>query len=99
MPANADAGNSSNLTQFRRLLSELPEDVSKLDQSAAEKIEQLKEAYAAMTKYQQDELTSKEKARYEAIISAKLAPAGALSDAGRAEVRGWRSEGCTGGDP
>ena len=75
LQANADAGNSSNLTQFRRLLSELPEDVSKLDQSAAEKIEQLKEAYAAMTKYQQDELTSKEKARYEAIISAKLAPA------------------------
>ena len=75
LQANADAGNSSNLTQFRRLLSELPEDVSKLDQSAAEKIEQLKEAYAAMTKYQQDELTSKEKARYEAIISAKLGPA------------------------
>ena len=75
LQANADAGNSSNLTQFRRLLSELPEDVSKLDESAAEKIEQLKKAYAAMTKYQQDELTSKEKARYEAIISAKLAPA------------------------
>ena len=75
LQANADAGNSSNLTQFRRLLSELPEDVSKLDESAAEKIEQLKEAYAAMTKYQQDELTSKEKARYEAIISAKLGPA------------------------
>ena len=75
LQANADAGNSSNLTQFRRLLSELPEDVSKLDESAAKKIEQLKKAYAAMTKYQQDELTSKEKARYEAIISAKLGPA------------------------
>ena len=75
LQANADAGNSSNLTQFRRLLSELPEDVSKLDESAAEKIEQLKKAYAAMTKYQQDELTSKEKARYEAIISAKLGTA------------------------
>ena len=75
LQANAEAGNSSNLTQFRRLLSELPEDVSKLDESAAEKIEQLKKAYAAMTKYQQDELTSKEKARYEAIINAKLGPA------------------------
>ena len=75
LQANADAGNSSNLTQFRRLLSELPEDVSKLDESAAKKIEQLKKAYAAMTKYQQDELTSKEKARYEAIISAKLGTA------------------------
>ena len=75
LQANADAGNSSNLTQFRRLLSELPEDVSKLDESAAGKIKQLKEAYAAMTKYQQDELTSKEKARYEAIINAKLGPA------------------------
>ena len=75
LQANADAGNSRNLTRFRSLLSELPEDVSKLDESAAKKIEQLKKAYAAMTKYQQDELTSKEKARYEAIISAKLAPA------------------------
>ena len=75
MQKTADSSNRSNLETFRKLLSGLPEDVSKLDENAADTIEKLKKAYEAMTDYQRGELTAKEKARYQEIINAKLGEA------------------------
>ena len=75
MQQEADSSNRSNLETFRKLLSELPEDVSKLDLSAKEKVDRLKAAYEAMTDYQRDELTARERTRYQQIVSQELGEA------------------------
>ena len=71
--------NAQNLANFRAQMAKFPEDLSKLDSSAVQLIDQLEAYYNAMTQYQRDELSVKEKTRYEAILAARdgLAEGGA----------------------
>lgn len=71
--------NADNLADFRAQMAKFPEDLSKLDSSAVALIDQLEAYYNAMTQYQRDELSVKEKTRYEAILAARegLAEGGA----------------------
>lgn len=71
--------NADNLANFRAQMAKFPEDLSKLDSSAVALIDQLEAYYNAMTQYQRDELSVKEKTRYEAILAARdgLAEGGA----------------------
>lgn len=71
--------NAENLANFRAQMAKFPEDLSKLDSSAVALIDQLEAYYNAMTQYQRDELSVKEKTRYEAILAARdgLAEGGA----------------------
>ena len=71
--------NAENLANFRAQMAKFPEDLSKLDASAVKLIDQLERYYNAMTQYQRDELSVKEKTRYEAILAARdgLAEGGA----------------------
>ena len=71
--------NAKNLADFRAQMAKFPEDLSKLDSSAVALIDQLEAYYNAMTQYQRDELSVKEKTRYEAILAARdgLAEGGA----------------------
>ena len=71
--------NAKNLADFRAQMAKFPEDLSKLDASAVKLIDQLERYYNAMTQYQRDELSVKEKTRYEAILAARdgLAEGGA----------------------
>ena len=75
LQSSADSNNKANLAQFRRLLAQLPDDVSKLDATAADTVAQLKTCYEAMTVYQRGQLTGREQKKYDAIIKAELAPA------------------------
>ena len=78
LQSSADYNNKTNLEQFRRLLDALPDDVSKLDATAADTVAQLKTSYEAMTAYQRGQLTGREQKKYNAIIKAQadgLAPA------------------------
>lgn len=72
---NADSNNKANLAQFRRLLAQLPDDVTKLDATATDTVAQLKTCYEAMTAYQRGQLTGREQKKYDAIANAELAPA------------------------
>ena len=67
---SADSFNTSNLASFRKGLNELPDDVTKLDQTAAKQIEALKTYYDAMSPYQRSQLTGKEQQKYDAIMAA-----------------------------
>ena len=71
--------NADNLANFRAQMAKFPEDLSKLDSSAVQLIDQLEAYYNAMTHYQRYELSVKEKTRYEAILAARegLAEGGA----------------------
>ena len=75
LQSSADYNNKSNLAQFRRLLGQLPDDVTKLDATAADTVAQLKTSYEAMTGYQRGQLTGREQKKYDAIANAELAPA------------------------
>lgn len=75
LQSSADSNNKANLAQFRRLLDALPDDVSKLDATAADTVAQLKTCYEAMTAYQRGQLTGREQKKYDAIANAELAPA------------------------
>ena len=75
LQSSADSFNTRNLAQFRRLLGQLPDDVTKLDATAADTVAQLKSSYEAMTGYQWGQLTGREQKKYDAIIKAELAPA------------------------
>ncbi len=68
--------NAKNLANFRAQMAKFPEDLSKLDSSAVALIDQLEAYYNAMTQYQRDELSVKEKTRYEAILAAREGLAG-----------------------
>ena len=67
---SADSFNTSNLASFRKSLNELPDDMTKLDQTAAKQIKALKKCYDAMSPYQRSQLTGKEQKKYDAIIKA-----------------------------
>ena len=75
LQSSADSFNTRNLAQFRRLLGQLPDDVTKLDATAADTVAQLKSSYEAMTGYQRGQLTGREQKKYDAIANAELAPA------------------------
>ena len=75
LQSSADYNNKSNLAQFRRLLGQLPDDVTKLDATASDTVAQLKSSYEAMTVYQRGQLTGREQKKYDAIANAELAPA------------------------
>ena len=78
LQSSADSNNKANLVQFRRLLAQLPDDVTKLDATATDTVAQLKTCYEAMTVYQRGQLTGREQKKYDAIIKAQadgLAPA------------------------
>ena len=75
LQSSADYNNKINLEEFRRLLAQLPDDVSKLDATAADTVAQLKTCYEAMTVYQRGQLTGREQKKYDAIANAELAPA------------------------
>ena len=75
LQSSADYNNKSNLEKFRRLLAQLPDDVTKLDATAADTVAQLKTSYEAMTVYQRGQLTGREQKKYDAIANAELAPA------------------------
>ena len=75
LQSSADYNNKSNLEKFRRLLAQLPDDVTKLDATAADTVAQLKTSYEAMTVYQRNQLTGREQKKYDAIANAELAPA------------------------
>ena len=75
---DADSFNTRNLNNFRTYLSDLPDDVTKLNATAEAKINALKSCYEAMTAYQRGQLTGREQKKYDAIIKAQadgLAPA------------------------
>ena len=67
---SADSFNTSNLANFRKSLNELPDDITKLDQTAATQIAALKKCYDAMSPYQRSQLTGKEQKKYDAIMAA-----------------------------
>ena len=67
---SADSFNTSNLASFRKSLNELPDDMTKLDQTAATQIAALKTYYDAMSPYQRSQLTGKEQQKYDAIMAA-----------------------------
>ena len=75
LQSSADSNNKANLAQFRRLLAQLPDDVTKLDAAATDTVAQLKTCYEAMTVYQRGQLTGREQKKYNAIANAELAPA------------------------
>ena len=75
LQSSADSNNKANLAQFRRLLAQLPDDVTKLDATATDTVAQLKTCYEAMTVYQRGQLTGREQKKYNAIANAELAPA------------------------
>ena len=75
LQSRADSNNKANLAQFRRLLAQLPDDVTKLDAAATDTVAQLKTCYEAMTVYQRGQLTGREQKKYGAIANAELAPA------------------------
>ena len=75
LQSSADSNNKANLAQFRRLLAQLPDDVTKLDAAATDTVAQLKTCYEAMTVYQRGQLTGREQKKYGAIANAELAPA------------------------
>lgn len=75
LQSSADSNNKANLVQFRRLLAQLPDDVTKLDATANDTVAQLKTCYEAMTVYQRGQLTGREQKKYDAIANAELAPA------------------------
>ena len=75
LQSSADSNNKANLAQFRRLLAQLPDDVTKLDAAATDTVAQLKTCYEAMTAYQRGQLTGREQKKYDAIANAELAPA------------------------
>lgn len=75
LQSSADYNNKANLAQFRRLLAQLPDDVTKLDAAATDTVAQLKTCYEAMTVYQRGQLTGREQKKYDAIANAELAPA------------------------
>ena len=75
LQSRADSNNKANLAQFRRLLAQLPDDVTKLDATATDTVAQLKTCYEAMTAYQRGQLTGREQKKYDAIANAELAPA------------------------
>ena len=75
LQSSADSNNKANLVQFRRLLAQLPDDVTKLDAAATDTVAQLKTCYEAMTAYQRGQLTGREQKKYDAIANAELAPA------------------------
>ena len=75
LQSSADSFNTRNLAQFRRLLGQLPDDVTKLDATATDTVAQLKTCYEAMTVYQRGQLTGREQKKYDAIANAELAPA------------------------
>ena len=75
LQSSADSNNKANLAQFRRLLAQLPDDVTKLDATANDTVAQLKTCYEAMTVYQRGQLTGREQKKYDAIANAELAPA------------------------
>ncbi len=75
LQSRADSNNKANLAQFRRLLAQLPDDVTKLDATATDTVAQLKTCYEAMTVYQRGQLTGREQKKYDAIANAELAPA------------------------
>lgn len=75
LQSRADSNNKANLAQFRRLLAQLPDDVTKLDAAATDTVAQLKTCYEAMTVYQRGQLTGREQKKYDAIANAELAPA------------------------
>ena len=75
LQSSADSNNKANLAQFRRLLGQLPDDVTKLDATATDTVAQLKTCYEAMTAYQRGQLTGREQKKYDAIANAELAPA------------------------
>ncbi len=75
---SADNSNRLNLEKFRRLLNALPDDVTKLDATAEQQINDLQTCYEAMTVYQRNQLTGKEQKKYDAAVKALadgLAPA------------------------
>lgn len=71
--------NAQNLANFRAQMAKFPEDLSKLDSSAVQLIDQLESYYNAMTQYQRDELSVQETKRYNEILAARegLAAGGA----------------------
>lgn len=71
--------NAKNLADFRALMKRFPEDLTKLDSSAVQLIDQLEAYYNAMTQYQRDELSVQETKRYNEILAARegLAAGGA----------------------
>ena len=73
--------NAKNLANFRALMKRFPEDLTKLDASAVNLIDQLESYYNAMTQYQRDELSVQETKRYNAILAARegLAAGGSKS--------------------
>lgn len=75
LQSRADSNNKANLAQFRRLLAQLPDDVTKVDAAATDTVAQLKTCYEAMTVYQRGQLTGREQKKYDAIANAELAPA------------------------
>lgn len=70
LQSSADSNNKANLAQFRRLLAQLPDDVTKLDATATDTVAQLKTCYEAMTVYQRGQLTGREQKKYDAVIKA-----------------------------
>ena len=70
LQSSADYNNKANLAQFRRLLAQLPDDVTKLDATATDTVAQLKTCYEAMTVYQRGQLTGREQKKYDAVIKA-----------------------------
>ena len=70
LQSSADSNNKANLAQFRRLLAQLPDDVTKLDVNVEQQIKDLKACYEAMTVYQRSQLTAKEQKKYDAVIKA-----------------------------
>ena len=67
---SADNSNRLNLEKFRRLLNALPDDVTKLDATAEQQINDLQTCYEAMTVYQRGQLTGKEQKKYDAVVKA-----------------------------
>lgn len=63
--------NADNLANFRAQMAKFPEDLSKLDSSAVQLIDQLEAYYNAMTQYQRDELSVQETKRYNEILAAR----------------------------
>ena len=70
LQTNADYNNANNLKRFRTLLNALPDDVTKLDATAEQQINDLKTCYEAMTVYQRGQLTVKEQKKYDAVMKA-----------------------------
>ena len=64
--------NINNLSGFRQLLAQFPDNVTELDASVADSVNALIARYEGMTAYQRGELTTKEKNKYQAVISAKI---------------------------